>query len=319
MKLESKEIIRMYRMMLKIRRFEEKAIRLYAKGLIKGSIHPCIGQEAIAVGACKVLDEKDYIVSTHRGHGHCIAKGEDPKKIMAELLGKATGCCGGKGGPMHLSSPKKGILGTSGIVGGGIPIAVGAALAIKLKGANQIILCFFGEGAINTGSFHEAVNLSSIWQLPVIFICENNIYGLSTPISEAIAIKNISDRALAYGISGAQVDGNDVLAVYDAVNEAVKKARSSHMPTLIEAKTYRIEGHYYGEADNYRTREEITEWQKKDPINRLRQYLIRDKILNNGALHNLEREIAGELDEAERFALNSPEPEPDTVSRNVYV
>lgn len=318
MRLVRKKLVEMYKAMLLIRRFEERAIQLYSRGLISGSVHACIGQEAVAVGACAALEERDYILGTHRGAGHYLAKGGKAKALMAELLGRETGCCQGKGGPMHLAHPESGMLGTSGIVGGGIPIAVGVALALSLKKRSEVVLSFFGDGAANQGSFHEAVNLASIWNLPVVFICENNMYGLSTPVFETMRIKDIARRASSYGIKGDIVDGNDVMAVYEAVSAAVEEARRGNGPTLLEAKTYRREGHYYGDSCNYRSPEEVKEWEKKDPITRFKNKLLKDGTLTDEEVSAIDAEIDKIIAEAEGFAVNSPEPGLKIAEEDIY-
>lgn len=315
---EAIKLLNILRTMLKIRYFELKAIELYTTHIIKGSLHPSIGQEAIAVGVCSALEKEDYILSTHRGAGHCIAKGMEIKNILAELAGKSTGCCKGKGGPMHLADVSKGVLGTNGIVGAGIPIAVGVGKAIKFNKQKHIVVCFFGDGASNQGSFHEAFNLASLWKVPVVFICENNYYGLSTPITKVLPVKNIADRMSAYGMEGKIVDGNDVLAVYNLSSEVVKQVREGAGPVLIEAITYRIEGHYYGDPCNYRTKEEVESWRAKDPIIKFQKYLIKEKILSETKLREIEEEIKQEIKDAEKFTMESPEPELSTAIQEVY-
>ena len=266
MELDKKTLVKMYRTMLRIRRFEEKVGELFTQGKIWGAVHLYTGQEAVATGACAALNKDDYITSTHRGHGHCIAKGGELPRMMAEIFGRASGYCKGKGGSMHIADMEVGILGANGIVGAGIPIAVGAALAAKYRGTGQISLAFFSDGASNTGSFHEAVNLSAVLKLPVVFVCENNQWAVSTSVSYSVPIQNIADRAVAYGMPGTTVDGNDVLAVYDAVKQAVERARNAYGPSLVECKTYRWEGHYRGDPETYRSKEEVMEWRRKRPL-----------------------------------------------------
>lgn len=307
-----------FREMLRIRIFEQTAADLFSQGQMAGNIHTCVGQEAGPVGACQALKRTDYITSTHRGHGHCLAKGGEPKKMMAELFGKATGYCRGKGGSMHITDTALGILGANGIVGAGMPIAVGSALATKIKGGNEITLAFFGDGASNEGSFHEALNMASAWSLPAIFLCENNLYGISTKISRVSKLLNIADRATAYGIPGVIVDGNDVFAVYEAVSKAAEHARQGEGPTLIECKTYRHRGHYEGDPQTYKSKDEIEEWQKKDPIIRLRQHILEQRLANEPTLVALEAEATAEIEAAVKFAVESPYPAAEEVDCDMY-
>ncbi|MCL4425728.1 MAG: thiamine pyrophosphate-dependent dehydrogenase E1 component subunit alpha [Firmicutes bacterium] len=307
----------MYLRMLEIRGFETKALELFKQDRIRGSMHLYMGEEAVAVGACIDLRRSDYITSTHRGHGHCVAKGGDLKRMMAELLGRETGFCRGKGGSMHIADMESGILGANGIVGGGIPLAVGAALGLKRQGRDDLVVCFFGDGAINQGSFHEAANLASVWKLPVIFLCENNLYGLSTSVRDATANPNLADRALGYGMPGVTVDGNDVLAVHEAVGEAVRRARAGGGPTLIVAQTYRWEGHFTGDPNLYRTKDEIEEWKKKCPIAAFRGRLLADGF-TEAELKEIEDEVTRALDEAVNFGLGSPEPGFEVALEDVY-
>lgn len=315
-------LIEMYKKMLTIRRFEEKIAQLFAQGLIPGLMHLYIGEEAVAVGTCMNLRNDDYVTSTHRGHGHCIAKGGDLKKMMAEILGKATGYCKGKGGSMHIVAPEVGIICCTGIAGAGIPIAVGVGLSIKLRKTDQVCACFFGDGASNTGAFHEGINLASVWRLPVIFICENNYYAISVPFAKAFNIKDIAVRAQGYGIASAIVDGMDVLAVYEEVKKAVQRARAGMGPTLIECKTYRFRGHHEGDPKMglmYRSEDELREWMKKDPIIKLKMKLINDGILNEREINEIDNEINAKIEEAERFAINSPYPPPNAAEEDLFV
>ncbi|MBO8162690.1 MAG: thiamine pyrophosphate-dependent dehydrogenase E1 component subunit alpha [Brevibacillus sp.] len=308
----------LYQMWL-IRYFDEKVDEFFAKGMIHGTTHLCVGQEASAAGACAVLEERDKITSTHRGHGHCIAKGADVNRMMAELFGRATGYCKGKGGSMHIADVDKGNLGANGIVGGGIPIAVGAALTSKLKRLGYVTLSFFGDGASNEGSFHESLNMASIWKLPVVFICENNQYGMSGPIKEMINIEHIADRAGSYGIPGVVVDGNDIFAVMNVVAEAVDRARRGEGPTLIEAKTYRWKGHSKSDAKKYRTREEEMEWRtKRDPIARMKSVLIAEQLLTEQQADEIEQRAKQAIEDAVKFAEESPMPSLDTLEEDVY-
>ena len=314
----SEKLIEMYRKMLEIRQFEEKVYELYGQNLVPGTIHLYAGQEAVAVGVCANLRKEDYIVSTHRGHGHCIAKGADLKRVMAEILGKKTGYCRGKGGSMHIADFSIGILGATGVVGAGIPIAVGAGLSIKLRGTDQVVACFFGDGASNQGTFHEGINMAAIWKLPVLFVCENNLYAMGTRQSRAMLIENISERAAAYGIPGVTVDGNDVLAVYEAAKEAVERAKRGEGPTLIECKTYRHKGHSRMDPATYRSKEEVEYWLRKDPIPRFRDRLLEMGILTEGEAKKIEEEVLREIEEAVKFALESPYPEPEEALKDVY-
>jgi pyruvate dehydrogenase E1 component alpha subunit len=316
--IEKERLIWIYETMNKIRKFEEKALNLFESNKLRGSVHLYIGEEAIATTVCSLLKDADYITSTHRGHGHCIAKGAELGKAMAELMGKATGYCKGRGGSMHIADFTKGNLGANAIVGGGIPVAVGGGLAAYMKGTGQVAVSFFGDGASNQGTFHEGINLAALWKLPVIFICENNGFGISVPLKESTSVENISDRAKGYGIPGYTVDGNDVFAIYDAVEKAVKRARAGEGPTLIECKTYRWLGHWTGDPQVYRTREEIEEWKKKCPIKRLREYILKNKLLTEEEINKIEQDTQAQVDEATEFALNSPEPDPATVLEDVF-
>ena len=255
----------LYASMYKIRRFEQEAVKLFHNKELPGWLHSYIGEEAVAVGVCASLNRDDYITSTHRGHGHCIAKGADLKRMMAELYGKETGYCKGKGGSMHIADFSIGILGANGIVGGGIPIATGTALASQYLEDGRVTVCFFGDGASNQGGFHESLNLASLWKLPVVYVCENNLYAETTPQADHQPIRDIADRAKSYNMPGVIVDGNDVFAVYEKANKAVERARAGRGPTLIECKTYRYRGHWEGDPEVYRTKEEVKEWKKRSP------------------------------------------------------
>ncbi|MDN7241162.1 thiamine pyrophosphate-dependent dehydrogenase E1 component subunit alpha [Planococcus sp. N028] len=308
----------LYKQMWLIRYFEEKVDEFFAKGMIHGTTHLSVGQEASAVGAIAVLEEEDKITSTHRGHGHCIAKGAEVNPMMAELFGRTTGYCKGKGGSMHIADVASGNLGANGIVGGGFAIAAGAALTSQMKRAGYVVLCFFGDGASNEGSFHEAINLASIWKLPVVFICENNQYGMSGPVKDMTNIENIADRAESYGIPGKVVDGNDVFDVMNGVGEAVERARNGEGPSLIEAKTYRWKGHSKSDAKKYRTREEETEWRQKDPIERFRLILVNEGLLSEEDAENIRLEAKKEVEESVEFAINSPEPTLDDLMEDIF-
>ncbi|MHB8278519.1 MAG: thiamine pyrophosphate-dependent dehydrogenase E1 component subunit alpha [Candidatus Humimicrobiaceae bacterium] len=310
--------IRMYRNMFTIRTFEEEVITLFRNGFIPGWLHSYIGQEAVATGACFAIKKEDFILSTHRGHGHCIAKGADLKKMMAELFAKASGYCKGKGGSMHICDPSSGILGANGIVGGGIPIATGVGFACKYQKTKRVCLVFFGDGASNEGSFHESINLASLWNLPVVYICENNLYGNTVSQKRHQNIENIADRAKAYNIPGSISDGMDVFDVYQKVSNAVDRARKGNGPTLVEAKTYRYMGHYEGDPQVYRTMEEIDFWKKKDCIQKLERNLLEKFILDEEQISSIREKVRTEIGEAIEFAKNSPEPIEESALEDIY-
>ncbi len=318
MAIAKEKLIWIFRTMTRIRRFEEHVAREFADGNIPGSVHLYIGEEAVATGAIAHLKKEDYIMSTHRGHGHLIAKGGETKKMMAELFAKKTGYCLGKGGSMHIADLDIGMLGAAGIVGSGIPIASGAGLSAKLRGTDQVTICFFGDGASNIGRFHEGVNLASVWSLPVVFICENNLWAVSVPTSTSLNVANVADRAAGYGIPGVVVDGMDVTAVYEAAGEAVTRARNGKGPTLIEAKTYRYRGHFEGDSGTYRPKEEIEQWLQRDPIKNYREKLTEMKVLTEKQAEDIDKEALAEMDEAMKFAQESPFPEPEEALENVY-
>lgn len=301
-----------------IRAFEEKADELYALGKVHGTMHLSIGQEAMAVGAIAALRPEDYILSTHRGHGHCIAKGADVKLMMAEFMGKETGYCRGRGGSMHIADMEGGNLGANGVVGGGIGMAVGAGLSIKMRATGQVLLCFFGDGAANRGIFHEALNMAAIWTLPVVYLCENNQYGMSMSVERALPIEDIADRAAAYNMPGVVVDGNDVLAVYEATLEALERARGSGGPSLIEGKTYRWKGHSKSDQERYRTKEEVENWKERCPIRRFRARLIDEKVIDETQASRMAEEARQIIEEAVAFAEASPEPSVETILEGVY-
>lgn len=307
-----------YRTMVRIRAFESKALKLFESNQLRGSVHLYIGEEAVAATVCSLLTDSDYIASTHRGHGHCIAKGADLNKAMAELMGKATGYCKGRSGSMHIADFQKGNLGANAIVGGGIPIAVGAALSLKMQNKNQVAVSFFGDGASNQGVTHESMNMASNWKLPVIFVCENNLYGLSSPSWQTTSVADISDRAAAYNMPGVSVDGNDVEAINAAFEQALERAKKGEGPTLIECKTYRWMGHWTGDPTPYRTREEVAEWKKKDPIKRYGEKLMADGILTQEDLDTIQKEADIEVEAAAEFSVNSPEPDPAHVMDDVF-
>ena len=318
MAIDKAKMISMFRTMVRIRRFEERVAREFADGNIPGSVHLYIGEEAVATGAIAHLKKEDYIMSTHRGHGHLIAKGGEPNKMMAEMFAKKTGYCLGKGGSMHIANIDIGILGAAGIVGSGIPIATGAALSAQMRGTDQVTICFFGDGASNTGRFHEGINMASVWHLPVVFICENNLWAVSVPTSTSLNIPNVADRAVGYGIPGVVVDGMDVMAVYEAAGEAVNRARKGQGPTLIEAKTYRFRGHFEGDSGAYRPKEEIDRWMQKDPINNYKAKLLETKVLTEKQAEDIDKEALAEMEAAMKFAHDSPFPELEETLENVY-
>lgn len=309
-KLTKENKIKMLKDLITIRRFEERTIQMYAAGEFGGYLHPYIGMEAIAAGACAAIEEKDYIISTHRGHGHCIAKGADLNKMMAELLGKATGYCKGRGGSMHIADTKLKMLGANGIVGGGIPISIGAGFGAKMRGEGEVVLCFFGDGASNNGVFHEALNMTAIFKLPVVYICENNLYAISMCSLDSVSCEDIGKRACAYGIPGHIIEGSDPVEVYNTVKKAAKHARDGKGPSLIEAKTYRFYGHHPNDPAEYRTREESEYYKKeKDPLINFKKTMIKEKIITKKEIEKIEKNIVEEVENAVDFAHNSPEPE----------
>ena len=316
--LDRKIKIEMLKRMMLIRAFEEKAEELFMRNLVHGTMHLSVGEEAVAVGSIFALNREDYITSTHRGHGHMIAKGGDIKKMFAEFLGKDTGYCHGRGGSMHIADFSLNNIGATGIVGAGIPIATGAAFAIKYMRRKEIVLCFFGDGAANEGTFYESLNMASIWNLPIIFMCENNMYAMSSPVSKFIPTPNISDRAKSFSIPGVTVDGMDVIAVYEVTKEAADRARNGGGPTLIEAKTYRYKGHSKSDKNVYRTKEEIEEWKKRDPIVNFIKKLKELGDLDDKTLESIKNDIEKTIEKGVNFALNSKEPSPDTLMWYVY-
>jgi pyruvate dehydrogenase E1 component alpha subunit len=318
----SDQLIELYRVMVTIRLFEEKVQDLYARGLVPGLAHLCIGQEAIAAAVCNHLRRDDYITCNHRSHGHVIAKGAELNYMMAELFGKRTGYCKGKGGSMHIADVEIGILGANGIAGGGIPIAVGAALSCKMRKSDQVSICFFGDGSSNNGTFHEGLNFASVHSLPIVFMCENNLYGISVSQKQHQAIEDISIRSLSYGMPGVTVDGNDVLAVHEASGKAIQRARIGEGPTLIECKTYRWRGHHEGDPNQgrrYRTVEEIQGWVSKCPIKRFEEKLIGEKVLTRSKVKNIYQEVGKKVEEAVEFANQSPFPDQQEMFEDVYI
>jgi acetoin:2,6-dichlorophenolindophenol oxidoreductase subunit alpha len=313
------DVVESYRRMVRTRRFEEAAVRLHRQGEIPGAIHTSIGQEATTVGACMALRHDDFMTGNHRSHGHPIAKGAPLGPLMAELLGRATGVCRGKGGSMHLADFSVGSVGESAIVGGGIPIATGAGLSAQIRGTDQVSLCFFGDGAANQGTFHESVNMAAIWRLPVIYLCENNRYGATTPFSSATSVTEIAQRAASYAIPGVTVDGQDLVAVYDAVDQAVTRARRGDGPSIVEANTYRFREHAEGlRLSNYRTEAEVEEWIARDPIALFRERLLADQLASQQQLDVVDAEVGDEVERAVTFALESPFPEPSDAFRDVF-
>ena len=312
--------IQMYRRMVSIRQFEENANDLYTRALMPGFTHLYIGEEAVAVGVCEALTNDDYITSTHRGHGHCIAKGAEPKPMFAELLGKRAGYCKGKGGSMHIADPKKGNLGANAIVGGSFAIAAGAAFSAKQLGNHRVAVCFFGDGAMAQGLMFESMNMAQLWKLPVIYVCENNFYGEYTRKDEALAGELI-DRPAAFGIPAAKVNGQDVVAVYAAAHEFVERARRGEGPAFLECETYRYQGHHVGDVNReyYRPKEEEKLWMtERDPIRNHAQWLLSQKYADPALLAQIDAEIKAEMDEAVQFALASPYPETSEVTEDIY-
>ena len=305
-------------LMWRTRRFEEAVDDLFARGLMHGTMHLSIGQEASATGTCLALREDDAITSTHRGHGHCIGKGADLTRMMAELLAKETGYCRGRGGSMHIADVATGNLGANGIVAGGIPIAAGAALAYRMRGEDRVVACFFGDGAANEGAFHEAVNLAAIWRLPVVFVCENNKYGMSFSTEKSFAIEHIAERAAGYGIPGVTVDGNDIEAVHDAVAEAVQRARAGQGPTLVENVTYRWKGHSKSDKNLYRTKEEIADWRTKDPILAFEARVRELDLLSDEEIQSVRTEALEDVRDAVRTANAAPDADPSDLLDAVF-
>lgn len=314
------KLLWMYERMQLIRTFENRVKVEFGKGKIPGFVHLYAGEEAVAVGICANLTDADYMTSTHRGHGHCVAKGVDPRGMMAELFGKATGTCKGKGGSMHIADMDKGMLGANGIVGGGPPLACGSGLTAKVNKTDQVTICFFGDGASEQGTLHESLNLASIWKLPVIFVAENNGYAESTPAHYHCSVENIADRASGYNMPGVTLDGNDVFAVYEAAHEAVARARSGQGPTLLECKTYRFNGHFEGDAQTYKIAAENEKYQKeRDPIKLFRENVLARRLVTEAELKAIEDRVAARIDETVKFAEESPFPDVKETYTDVYV
>jgi len=312
-------LVALYRTMLVIRRTEEQLVKMYAAGKLYGGVHTYIGEEAVATGVCANLRADDTVFSTHRGHGHALAKGVTPRELIAEVLGRATGCSGGRGGSMHIFKPEIGFMGSSGIVGPSITLAAGTGYAARILKIDRVGVAFFGDGATNNGSFHEGLNLATAWSLPTLFVCENNLYATEVPYAKATKQTSVASRAAAYGLPGVEVDGNDVLAVYTAAGEAVARARSGQGPTLIECKTYRTRAHSEGMRDaGYRTQEEVAAWKARDPIALLSKRIVADKAATEAALEKIDAEVKAMVEEAAAFALASPLPQAGTVLDHVY-
>ncbi len=315
--LSTERLRDMYIKMLHIRAFEEKVAYFFSRGMVHGTTHLYVGEEATAVGTIAALNDDDIMTSTHRGHGHTIAKGIDLKRMMAELLGKEAGYCKGKGGSMHIADLSRGNLGANGVVGGGIPIATGAGITIKLHGDQRIVVCFFGDGAINEGTFHESVNMASVWKLPVLYVCENNQYGMSMSVHRSINLENVAERAKAYGIPGTRVDGNDVFAVYEAA-KAGRAYVQENGPMLIVSETYRFTGHSKSDANKYRTKEEIADWRTRDPIPRMRARLLEAGLFTAAELDGIEVQAKQDIEDAVTYAQGCAEPSLDQLTTDVY-
>jgi TPP-dependent pyruvate/acetoin dehydrogenase alpha subunit len=320
MKNKKEELVRLYRTMLTIRRFEERVVVEYHSGAIPGIVHSYIGQEAVATGVCANLRPDDRIISNHRGHGHCIAKGADLNRMMAEIYGRKTGYCKGKGGSMHIADFGIGMLGANGIVAGGLPIAAGAALAAQLEGGDKVVVLFFGDGASNEGEFHEVLNLASIWKLPLIFACENNGYGVNTPVKYATGLEHISERASGgYGIPSVVVDGNNVVAVYEAARRAVAKVRAGGGPVFLEFMTYRWRGHFEAPGmPDLRPVEELKAWKRKCPVAGFERVLRRNRIVSKQELKEIDAQVMQQIEESVNYALASPLPAPEDTLEDVF-
>jgi len=312
-------LLTLYREMLQLREFELKVQELYRRGLLPGFVHLYVGEEAVAVGVCSNLQPADLVYSTHRGHGHALAKGVPGREVLAELWGKSTSSSGGRGGSMHMYAPEYGFMGTNGIVGAGIPLATGSALSAHLRNSGQVVVAFFGDGAVNSGSFHEGLNFGAVWNLPVVYVCENNLYATEMAFRRATKNTSVQSRAAAYKLPGVEVDGSDVLAIHAAARAAIERARSGGGPTLIEAKTYRFVGHHEGDpGTSYRTKEEVEEWKARCPIRTLRDKLLKDAGAPLDSVEQIEREVQQWIEAAVQFARESPEPEPSTVYEHIY-
>lgn len=309
---------RLHLTMVRIRLFEQKALELFLSGELPGFLHSCLGQEAVPAGVCAALREDDYITSTHRGHGHVLAKGLAMDRMMAELYGKTTGYCKGKGGSMHIADFSRGVLGANGIVAAGLPIATGAALSAQMRRSGQVVAAFFGDGATSQGAFHEAVNLAAVWNLPVVYVCENNSYAVSTPVQRQMRVSSVSERAAAYGIPGVTVDGNDVVAVYQAASALIERARRGEGPSLLECRTYRWLGHYVGDPATYRPAEEVAWWKARDPLLLFEQRLREEGLFSEEQLQQSYEQARAELEAAVAFARSSPDPRPEDALEDVW-
>jgi len=321
MELTKNLALYLLRKMLEIRFFEEKVVDQYARGNVPGLAHLYIGEEAVAVGVCANLKDDDMITSTHRGHGHCIAKGADLNRMMAELFGKKDGYCKGKGGSMHIADMDIGMLGAMGIVGSGGPIAVGAALAAKKRKTGQAVICFFGDAATNTGAFHESANFASLYKLPVVFVCENNLYGISVSMKRHTRVKHIADRAAGYAMPAVIVDGNDVVKVCETVGKAIESARKGNGPTLVECKTYRFRGHFEGDpnlGERYRTKKEMDQWRAKCPIKKFKSKILKEKLVTKKEVEDMEKEVRQRIEDAMVYAEKSPFPAGEETLEDVF-
>jgi len=318
MKLEKDRLLSLYSLMVRMREFENEAIELAKLNLTRAAVHTCNGEEAIGAAVCSQLRNTDYITSTHRGHGHCVAKGADMRRMFAELMARETGYCKGKGGSMHIADLGIGMLGANGIVGGGIPLSIGAAFAQKYNGTDNVVVCFFGDGASNEGTFHESINMASVLHLPVIFLCENNQYAISTSTAQSLNIENIADRAVGYGIPGYILDGNDVVEMYSKMEEIIADVRAGKGPVLVEAKTYRMAGHYYGDNENYRTKDEVASWKEKCPIKRCRELLISEYGFAAEDLLAIDKQQKTAVLEACEVAKGDPFPDPADLADDLY-
>jgi TPP-dependent pyruvate/acetoin dehydrogenase alpha subunit len=312
-------LLKLYRMMFEMREFELKLQEVYRSGVMPGFIHLYIGQEAVAAGVCSHLRPDDYVTSTHRGHGHALATGVPARELFAEIWGKATGSCGGRGGSMHIYAPEHGFLGTNGIVGAGIPLAAGAALSASLAGKGQVAICFFGEGAVNNCAFHEGLNMAATWDVPAVFVCENNLYATEMPFSSATKNTDVAARGSAYKLPGYAIDGNDVTEVYRVAGEAIENARAGKGPTLIECRTYRVVGHHEGDpGTEYRTKDEVAAWRNKCPLKQLRTEALRSGKVSEEELLQVEKDVTTLIADAVAFARASPEPEISSVTDHVF-
>lgn len=317
--MDKETLLEWYRQMVLIRRFEQRSAELYQQGKIGGFLHLYIGQEAVAVGSIAARQDGDHVITAYRDHGHALAVGSETKHVMAELLGKATGVSKGKGGSMHLADPERHYWGGYAVVGGHLPLAAGIALAEQYRESDNAVLCFFGDGSTNIGYFHEALNLAGVWQLPVLWIAENNKYGMGTAVARASAVENLTDKAAAYGMKGQQVDGMNVIKVYEAVEEALGKIRAGEGPQFLEMITYRYEGHSMGDPLRYRTKDEVEKWREDDPIGVLERHLLEEEQASKDELEAIDQSVESEIEEAVQFAEESPLPDPEELFTDIYV